>query len=363
MSKPSLEQLIDNALVLLHQALEDANAPELSVLEQQLARSNNKVLAFINAVGIDSAYQYMDTFLSKQLVPTTSTGKWLRLWLDAYSMKFKKANPAAGNILITGTVGTVVAAGSVFKAANGMEYVVDTSVSITANGDVEAAITAATGGQKGNQPANTKLNLVNPIAGINSEAVSVAGLEHGTDDETDAEILVRLKQRLKHEPMGGAPSDYERWALEVPGITRAWGLRTPAGRGTAGVLIMADNNTNRLPTAAQKQAVYDYITDDKRGPAAEELFVIVPTPVYVDHVLTITPDTPDVRAAVEEEINDLYWRAAEHSKAIPHSLLTEAVSIAAGEKDHSFVSPVITQGGAIAVPKWHIAINRSVRFV
>lgn len=363
MSKPSLEQLIDNALVLLHQALEDANAPELSVLEQQLARSNNKVLAFINAVGIDSAYQYMDTFLSKQLVPTTSTGKWLKLWLDAYGIKFKKASFATGQVLITGTAGVAVGAGSTFKAANGMEYVIDTPVTIAASGEVAASITAILGGKKGNLPANSKLNLANPIAGVNSEVVAQNGLERGTNDETEEEVLIRLKQRLKHESMGGSPYDYERWALEVPGITRAWGLRTPAGRGTAGVLIMADNNTNRLPSAADKQAVYDYITDEKRGPAADELFVIIPTPVYVDHVLTVTPDTPNVRAAVEAEINDLYWREAEHSKAMPHSRLTEAVSIAAGEKDHRFISPVLTQGGAVVVGKWHIAINRSVNFV
>lgn len=363
MSKPTLQQLIDNALVLLHQALEDANAPELSVLEQQLARSNNKVMAFINAVGIDSAYQYMDTFLAKQLVPTTSTGQWLKMWLDAYSIKFKKANPAQGVIRVTGTAGANLQAGTDFVSSDGVEYTVDTTVVLPASGAADVAITAIEGGTKGNQTTGASLNLVSPVVGINNQAVATQGLLRGTDDETEKEILIRLKQRLKNEPMGGAPSDYERWALEVPGITRAWGLRTPDGRGSAGVLIMADGKPNGLPTEADRQAVLNYITHPERAPAADEVFVIVPTPMFVDHAIHITPDTPAIRAAVQAELTDMYAREAVPAKSIPHSKLTEAVSIAAGEYTHRFVQPALTQGGAIAVGQWEIAINRYVVFV
>ena len=104
-----------------------------------------------------------------------------------------------------------------------------------------------------------------------------SGMSGGADLESDDLAVYRLQQRLANEPMGGSPADYARWALTVASITRAWGVRNPAGPTSAGVIIMADGNLpNGLPTLAQRKTVEDYIRDPKRGPP-DELFVIIPT--------------------------------------------------------------------------------------
>jgi uncharacterized phage protein gp47/JayE len=168
-----------------------------------------------------------------------------------------------------------------------------------------------------------------------------------------------LQQRLSNEPMGGAPADYARWALATPGITRAWGIRNPAGPCTAGVVIMADNNPQGLPSTAQQQAVYDYIKDPLRGPP-DELFVIVPTAQVVNITLHVTPDSPEIRAAIIAELRNLFVREASPGGSIPHSHLVEAVSVASGEYTHTFISPVITSGGVLTTPNWQTVLALGV---
>ena len=131
--------------------------------------------------------------------------------------------------------------------------------------------------------------------------------------------------------MGGCPADYARWALQVAGITRAWGLRNPAGATTAGVIIMADGNASPgLPTAGQRQAVLDYIRDPKRGPP-DELFVIIPTPVPINVTVNVSPDTAAIRAGVVTALQDLFFREAVPGGSIPHAHLVEVISSVTGE--------------------------------
>ncbi len=361
---PSIQQLQDDNLVLLQQALEEIDRPEMSALDVELARSNTRALAFMAAVGFHGAYQYMRDYLALQAIPIKSRGQFLRDWLAAYGMSIKQANPANGTVELSGAPGSPVAAGSDLKGASGVVYTTDVAVSIGAGGTTLVEVTALQGGVAGNVAAGETLDFVNPLAGVDGTALVVDdGIGRGTDEETEAQAAARLQQRLSNEPMGGAPHDYVRWALEVPGITRAWGLRTPGGPGTAGVIIMADGNGSQgIPTAADRQAVEDYISEPGRGPS-DELFVIVPQPVLVDHVLSITPDNPEIRAAVTAELNDLYLRVAEPGVSIPHTQLTEAVSIAPGEQTHEFAQPLIVAGGEVVVGQYQIAVNHSVSFV
>ena len=78
-----------------------------------------------------------------------------------------------------------------------------------------------------------QLTLDSPIVGVNASANVTAGaLTGGADAEDDDSLRARLLARIKEPPQGGSKADYVTWALEVPGVTRAWCYPEEMGDGT-----------------------------------------------------------------------------------------------------------------------------------
>ena len=347
---PSVQELTENAARLLQQSLAAATQTglpaELTATDLELARSNIKALAFVQGAGLHGAYAYLRDFIARQAIPIYSADEFLDGWLQTYRMERKPAAAATGVVNGTGVNGTLLPAGTLMQVSDGRQFQVMADAAVS-GGTVSANAIALVAGAASNLAPGTALTLVSPVTGIDSafSADSVSGISGGADREKDSDAVYRLQQRLGAEPMGGAPADYARWALQVPAITRAWGVRNPAGATTAGVIIMADGNTpDGLPTISQRDQVLDYIRDPKRGPP-DELFVIIPTLVTIDITLTIVPDTTAIRTAIQEGLKDLFFREAVPFGSIPHSHLIEVISGVVGEYNHTFVSPTITSGG------------------
>ncbi len=354
---PSIQDLTANAARLLQQSLaaavQAADPAGLRPADLELARSNINALAFVQGAGLHGAYRYLRDFIARQAIPTQSAGEYLDGWLSTYGMLRKAAAAAVGAAAGTGVPGSVIAAGTLLQSADGRQYVTTAASTVTPLGVVVVNVMAQVPGTAANLGGSQALALVSPVTGIDAAfQTDLFGIAGGVEQETDPQAIYRLQQRLSAEPMGGCPADYARWALQVPGITRAWGLRNPAGPTTAGVIIMADGNTPYgLPTLAQQTAVLDYIRDPRRGPP-DELFVIIPTPVGISVSLAISPDTPALRAAVLAAIKDLFFREATPGGSIPHNHLTEVISSVVGEYNHTIVSPTITSGAFFTVASY-----------
>lgn len=372
-SIPSINDLQQNVARLLQQQLLSSQqvagpSTSLGVNDLDLARSNIKALAFVKAVGLHGAYRYLRDFIARQAIPIKSSGEFLDGWLATYfqeSQRRKEAAAATGLVSGTGVTATLLVAGTIMQTTDGRQYRVFADVAVVA-GVVTASVMALVAGVAGNLSGGTALTLVSPVAGIDSAftAAMPNGVSNGADAETDAQAIYRLQQRLSNEPMGGCPADYARWALSVAGITRAWGLRNPAGATTAGVIIMADGNASPgLPTAGQQQAVLDYIRDPKRGPP-DELFVIIPTAVPVNVTVNVSPDTAAIRAGVLTALQDLFFREAVPGGSIPHAHLVEVISSVTGEYNHTISSPVITSGALFTVSSYdRLLVLGTVTFV
>lgn len=361
---PSIDDLTNSAATLLQQSLVEAQSDgmQLSATDIAIARSNQKAQAFVQGVGIHGAYRYIRDFVSQQAIPTKSSGDYLRDWMVAYGIPMKESEPASGPISGTGVVNAILKAGAVMQRDNGLTYLVQTEAVVAADGSVTPSLLCTTAGAAGNIPAGEKLELVATEVDIDGEfTVGAAGINGGVDEETEAQGIYRLRQRLANPPRGSSPSDYERWALQVPGITRAWGVRNPSGPTSAGVIIMADGNPNGLPTVDQKTAVYNYIRDASRGPP-DELFVIIPAAKFVDIVLGISPDNATNRANITLELKDLFFREAVPGGRIPLSHLTEAISIAPGEYTHQLFQPEPVPGGFLFSTAYELLIQRNVTF-
>lgn len=354
---PSINEATQNAARLLQQSMaqaaQTANPAALSSVDLELARSNGKALAFVQGVGLHGAYRYLRDFIARQAIPIYSAGEFLDGWLATYGITRKEPAAAVGLAGGTGVPGTVLASATALRDDQGRQYKVSADVVVTAGGVVVPSLIALVPGLVSNAVAGLALSLVSPVPGIDTAfTVDASGLGGGADLETDAQAVYRLQQRLANEPMGGSPADYARWALQVAGITRAWGVRNPAGPTSAGVIIMADGNAAPgLPTAVQQRQVLDYIRDPKRGPP-DELFVIIPTAVTQNWTISISPDTAANRAAVIAAVQDLFYREAVPGGSIPHSHVKEVISAAPGEYNHQVIAPVLTEGGSFTVASY-----------
>jgi uncharacterized phage protein gp47/JayE len=364
---PDIPTLSQNAARLLQQSLAQASQTAdpalLSTADLELARSNIKALSFVQAVGLHGAYKYLRDFIARQAIPTTSAGEFLDGWLDAYGLPRKQTSAASGRVQGTGVSATLLTAGTLLQAVDGSQCRVTTDTAVVA-GVVDAPVIALTAGAASNIAAGAALTLVSAVSGVDAAFTTALGISGGAEVETDAQAIYRLQQRLSNEPMGGSPADYARWALQVPGITRAWGVRNPAGPTSAGVIIMADGNgAQGLPTLVQRGLVEDYIRDPRRGPP-DELFVIIPVAQVVNVTLRITPDSAAIRAAVVAALQDLLYREASPGQSLPLSHLVEVISGVVGEYNHAITAPSITSGGLLTVASFdRLLVLGTVTFV
>ena len=366
---PSISDLTDNHARTLQQALAEAALASgvIGVAEANdliLSRSNVNVQSVVTAMGVHGLYRWLRDFIARQAIPIWARGLFLDGWLETYGMKRKAAIAAsATDVVGSGVAGAILTAGSLMQTVGNVIYRSTADAIVDAGGVLTVSVIALEAGAAGNTGVvSTELKLIATVANINSTFNAPSGVTGGADEETDAQAVYRLVQRLSNEPRGGAPADYARWALAVPGITRAWGVRNPSGPTSAGVMIMADGNVDGVPTAVKISAVYDYIRDPKRGPP-DELFVFAPTLKKISITLDMTPDTQAIRDAALLELKDLFFREAQPAYAMPHSHLIEAVSIATGEHTHQFISPALTSGGYSSAGEYELLVLGSVDFV
>jgi uncharacterized phage protein gp47/JayE len=209
----------------------------------------------------------------------------------------------------------------------------------TSNGLNSTTIAALDAGSLGNADAGMTLIPVQPILGIvgNSFTVLAPGLIGGVARESLESLRSRVISSYRIIPHGGSTQDYETWALECPGVTRAW-CRSPYEKlGIVNVYIMRDDDPQPVPNAAQLTAVQAYI--EPLRPVTAELHVLPPVQVPVTYKLTLTPDTNAVRAAVEAQLRDLHNREAGLGDTLLISHIREAISSATGESDHTLSAP------------------------
>jgi uncharacterized phage protein gp47/JayE len=194
------------------------------------------------------------------------------------------------------------------------------------------------------------------VAGVQSTGSAATDIDGGLDVETDPQLLNRLLKRIRQPPHGGAASDYELWALEVPGVTRAWVFPIQMGAGTVTVLFVCDGETDIIPVPAKVAEVQGYI--DARRPVTAEVFVAAPVADPLNMAVKLSPNTAAVQAAVRAEVADLITRDSTPGSPILISRLREAVSIAAGESDNAITSPTADVTHAVG----HMAISGNITF-
>ena len=328
-SRPTLKEIRDRVIGDLEAHLEGADA--------HLRRSNVRVLAAVLAGVAHGLYGFLG-WVARQVLPDTADDSYLERWASLWGLYPRTGNEAAGPVQASGLAGSVVEAGTFLQREDGVLYSVDEEVTFETS-SATLRVTGLDPGEAGNAESGTRVTFVSPVPGVESGAVvAEGGLIGGTDPESASQLLGRLEQHLQEPPQGGAAADYEGWALEVAGVTRVWVYPGHLGLGTVGVAFaMDDAETAPIPDEATVAAVQAHV--DELRPVTAAVTVFAPDPVPLNPEISLTPDTADVRAAVQAELEDLLLREAEPGGTLLISHLRAAISQAAGETDHVLISP------------------------
>lgn len=310
--------------------------------DARLRRSNLNVLARVFSGVAHGLYGYLD-WIAKQILPDEADEEILvrhaNIWLDKPRIA---AAYAAGPVTLTGTNGRVIESGTVFKRADGATFTSQDEATIS-SGTASTTVVADAAGEDGNTDAGTALTLDSPIDGINASAtVASDGLTGGAGVEEKDALRARVLERIKNPPMGGSAADYVTWAKEVPGVTRAWCYPCEQGDGTVIVRFVRDDDATLIPEASEVAVVQAYI--DERRPVGAHLYTLAPVAAAQVFVIRSVPATITVKAAIDASLRDLLLREAEPEGGsgegtILLSHIREAISLAAGETDHTLVSP------------------------
>lgn len=299
-------------------------------------------------------------WVAKQLFVDTADGEGLARWGNILGLPRKAATYTSGVVSFTGTAAHVVPTGTLFQNSDGLEY--ETQADFTIGTTASVAAEAVAAGASYNSEDST-MELSSPDPDIDTDVTVVSGFDDGTDQETEANWIIRLLQRFQNPPASGTTGDYERWALSIDGVGKAWcyGGSDYAGAGTVGVYL---SDAELQPVSAGiKSSVETYIDTVKPIPA--EVSVVDVNPWDTDYYISISPNTAAIQAEIESQLSDLHLSEAEPGGTLLLSQIRSAIA-ASAVTDYE-ITDIDLNSSSIGVvnvttTKPNIAVYNSVTF-
>ncbi|GGF56788.1 Mu-like prophage FluMu protein gp47 [Azorhizobium oxalatiphilum] len=327
-----------------------------ATLRQNFTAVTAKVLALLAR-----EYEFRLAWIYAQLFTRTTTDRAaLRMQGADFGIYQKAASAASGAITGTGQPAITYPAGIRFLSA-GLTYLTTAAFTAAPDGTFTAVVQSEAVGAASNREPEAVMTLADPsLYPTLSETAEVGadGLGGGADIEGIESLKARILERKARPPQGGSLSDYERFALEVSGVLKAWAFSFTGGIGSIAVFFLFDGRPNSIPTAADVDVVQTHI-DSLRLIRVDDTVAVAPLPQALDVTISdLAMDTPEVRATIEANIAAmLLTRARPGLDADPfvlsRSWVSEAISSAAGEDSHTLVLPagdVTYTGGHLPVP-------------
>lgn len=300
-----------------------------------LRRADAEVYARVMGGVAHGLYGFIE-WLSDQVIYDTAELEYLERWCSIWGITRKPAAVATGSVTFAVQAGSVIPAGTLLQALDGVQYQTTADATVTAP-TATAPVASVEPAAAGNRTTGQNLSLVSPVLGVQT-TVTAGELSGGADIETDNALRARLLARIQQPPHGGAAYDYTTWALEVPGVTRAWVYPSELGLGTVTVRFVRDLDASLIPDAGEVAAVQAYI--DALRPVTAQVTVVAPAAVPINfQIQGLTPSNSTVQAAVQAELQDLLLREAVPGGTILLSHIRAAISAATDETDFVLIAP------------------------
>ena len=343
---------------LRQQAIQDilSRKPGAQVI---IPNSNLDILAWVLSSAHTDQYGYID-YIAQQAVPYTATDEYLQAWAALRGIDRIPAAFTAGTITITGTIATLIPAGTPLRRSDGEVYHTSADATLDSTGAAIVPVIASVAEASGNSPAGTVLTLANGLAGVTSQCVA-STLTGGADVETDDSLRSRMLLRYKQPPQGGSLTDYVEWAFaSSANITRAWAQGNLMGPGTVTVWPMLDvvNSANQgfpigsdgvsqyeqraAAATGDLLAVADYIQELR--PVTALVYVVSPTPYRVAiQINNLANSTAAMRAQISVALADVFTSSADPlGGTLYQSQIEDAISSVPGVSTFVLASPSAT---------------------
>ncbi len=337
------------SLTDISQAVRGAIRQYLPGTDASLKQNVLYVIAKVQAL-LAAEYELRLAWIHDQLFLTTATSEAIvRLQAAEYGIYRKPPAPASGMIEGQGQAHQTWPAG-VRWLSGAQSYVSSAPFTANAIGRFSAQVRAEAGGLATSREAGAVMNLAD--AGLYPElgataTVAAAGLGGAADVETLDELRARALKRKRTPPQGGALADYERWALEVPGVRAAWARQFANGFGAIGTWVLFAGRPNGIPTEADLAAVQAHIESLRLVRA--EFAAAAPRARPLDLAIRLSPDTAELRAAVTTALAELFDATAFGTRirpglpddpfVLPAAWISEVISTTVGEDRHTLLLP------------------------
>ena len=150
---------------------------------------------------------------------------------------------AEAAIHIAGEAGTTVPQNTQMSTEDmSIIFKTDEDAVISSQGNVVVGATCTTIGTAGNVSEGEIKILLDHVEGVSS-ITNPEPASNGRDVEEDESFRSRLLFLKENKEKGGADSDHERWALQVPGVQWAKAIDKARGIGTVDVVISGEPGT------------------------------------------------------------------------------------------------------------------------
>ena len=330
----------------IHRRMLDSLPADIDKSEMQIPWDFTRPAAIEKAEFI--SFELNETI--KLLFSLWAYGEWLDMHAQSDGLARREANKASGELVVMGKLGYAIPAGARFATPSNLAAgaVFETTEDAVLGGAdpstgmayAKIPIAAAVGGRTGNVPPGTIMIPVKPppdgeISYVSNPEATSGGADEETDDGLRERILAANRRGASYT---GCDEDYERWAMDVPGVGGAvvdpewddpslpeefhW-LDAQGRRRCAGAVRLFVVDDGGAPANEQiLSAVFERIispSDRKRrlAPIGAELTVSAPEPVYIDVEAAVTPRAGESMAAIEGRFRAKlgeYWLLAAADK-------------------------------------------------
>ncbi|MGD8172129.1 baseplate J/gp47 family protein [Vibrio sp. TRT 21S02] len=324
---PTLRELVESGLIDIESSLD-------KVLEKY---GVEQALNVSVSGSVRDLYDYQ-TWIVRQIIPTSeSEDQTIVDVARAEGVPRKQAAPSTGPVTFVGT--SPIPLDTLMTHQNGLTYRVIEAQEPDA-GSVVVTVLCEETGPDGDLLSGQVLTLASSVPGVQPEGIS-GDISGGADIESISSLLERLLFRKRNPPMGGAVYDYVAWCREVAGVTRAWAIDAYQGGSTVGYAFVFDNRENILPTVTDRDNMAQYIfrhPDPATGidvgrPGGIEAIYIPLTLKVTDLAIILTPDNPDNRTAVMQNL-EAYWRSLSNGSTLYVSKVRTAIGEVDGVEDY-----------------------------
>ena len=299
MEIPTTAQIREFLINAWEQRLSSSQGISISIL-RKISKSVFFILATVFAPPIMLLYLFglwalnqtdPQTADDEDEVPGGRLQQWGRL--------VKAGEPKPGQapryeIDITGTNGSTMQAGAVYKSATGNLYLIEEDIVIAlgvATGIIKATVPEGRNNTEFALNIGSEVNTANPFPGIDNPATVSTELTAPTDrEDIESSYRPRVVSLVRLAPQGGSPVDYSRWPLDAEGVQDSFPYTDSVEPGKINVYIEAttDIDPDGIPDAPTLAAALVAINIDPetglatRRPMSDEVTVLAITLLLFD---------------------------------------------------------------------------------